>query len=74
MEGVPQPHLGDLRSARLLTTYPSPGMILQVRFPLQNHHIYSFGNPPQVGRAMGLFNKNDIFVAGNKAHALQRLI
>ena len=27
---VPQPYLGDLRSPWLLTTYPSPGMILQV--------------------------------------------
>ena len=27
-----QPYLGDLRSPWLLTTYPSPGMILQVVF------------------------------------------
>ena len=30
LEGAPQPYLGDFRSPWLLTTYPSPGMILQV--------------------------------------------
>ena len=43
---VEQPHLGDLGSPWLLTTYPSPGMILQVGVIVELYSkLRSLGGP-----------------------------
>ena len=64
LEGVPQSYLGDLGSPWLLTTYPSPGMILQVPFfnstltPMTSLQISILGCPRSVSNSLvsGLFH------------------